>query len=431
VAKLKAAAASAGADQSASSKKLELCEEKIASLEGEISRVKQLLRARENELDAAKEEARASEGRAAAAQGKEDNEVRAKDVLALRGDLAAAQAAAAAAAAERDSVLKREADLLQQFEELKRAFHSATEGAAAAAAVAPEVVEKLKKDAEAARLSEMATRGELCLMKEQLEGLELKHHTLQTQMQAEKQRGERLRREKEDLELANSCMKGEMSTMKRVSVNQDRLVRVPVAGLARVRALSLDPFCPASRRCWPTSCAACGRRMRRSSKRGAPSALSHSANPHTTHAQSPPPPPPPPPPFSRSHLDREIQSNSSAMYYFSASPPRHTPHRLFCRRELRESLETENRSLKVQRSSSLHPTPPSPRPCRLSWRVFSPPALMFPPRVFGVLTPHSCSCRSAASSSFKRKLTVCEARCSSCELDWMQIKMKRQAVTVD
>jgi chromosome segregation ATPase len=255
VAKLKAAAASAGTDQSASSKKLELCEEKIASLEGEISRVKQLMRARENELEAAKEEARASERRAAAAQGKEDDEVRAKDVLALRGDLAAAQAAAAAAAAERDSVLKREADLLQQFEELKRAFHSATEGAAAAA-VAPEVVEKLKKDAEAARLSEMATRGELCLMKEQLEGLELKHHTLQTQMQAEKQRGERLRREKEDLELANSCMKGEMSTMKRVSVNQDRLVRVPVAGLARVPAFSLDAFCPATRLCWPTSCAA-------------------------------------------------------------------------------------------------------------------------------------------------------------------------------
>jgi hypothetical protein len=38
------------------------------------------------------------------------------------------------------------------------------------------------------------------------------------------QRGERLRREKEDLELANSCMKGEMSTMKRVTVNQDRRV---------------------------------------------------------------------------------------------------------------------------------------------------------------------------------------------------------------
>ena len=226
MAKLRTAAATAGTDQSASRLKLELCEEKIASLEGEISRVKQLLRGRESELEAAKEEVRASEGRAAAARGKEDNEVRSKDMLALRGDLAAAQSAAAAAAAERDSVLKREADLLQQFEELKRAFHSATEGAAAAAAVAPEVVEKLKKDAETARLSEMATRGELCLMKEQLEGLEAKHVALQTQMQAEKQRGERVRREKEDLELANSCMKGEMSTMKRVTVNQDRLVRV-------------------------------------------------------------------------------------------------------------------------------------------------------------------------------------------------------------
>ena len=224
MAKLRAAAATAGTDHSASRLKLELCEEKIASREGEISRVKQLLRGRESELEAAKEEVRASEGRAAAARGKEDNEVRSKDMLALRGDLAAAQSAAAAAAAERDSVLKREADLLQQFEELKRAFHSATEGAAAAAAVAPEVVEKLKKDAEAARLSEMATRGELCLMKEQLEGLEAKHVALQTQMQAEKQRGERVRREKEDLELANSCMKGEMSTIKRVTVNQDRLV---------------------------------------------------------------------------------------------------------------------------------------------------------------------------------------------------------------
>ena len=49
-----------------------------------------------------------------------------------------------------------------------------------------------------------------------------------TQLQAEKQRGERLRREKEDLELANSCMKGEMSTMKRVTVNQDRCVRACV-----------------------------------------------------------------------------------------------------------------------------------------------------------------------------------------------------------
>ncbi len=224
VAKLRAAAASASADQKDQStlrKNLELCEEKIVALEGEISRVKQLLHSRENELQEAKEAVRASVESVAAAKGKEDDIVRAKDLHALRDQLHAAQTAAASAAADRDNILKREADLLQQFEELKKAFHSATEGASAA--VAPEVVEKLKKDAEAARLSEMSTRGELCLMKEQLEGLELKHKTLQTQMQAEKQRGERLRREKEDLELANSCMKGEMSTMKRVTVNQDRL----------------------------------------------------------------------------------------------------------------------------------------------------------------------------------------------------------------
>jgi hypothetical protein len=111
--------------------------------------------------------------------------VHAKDLQSLRDELAASQSAAAAAGAERDVFKKREADLMQQFEELKRAFHDATEGAAAA--VAPEIVEKLKKDAEAARTSEMATRGELCLMKEQLEARDQKLQTLQTQLQAEKQ----------------------------------------------------------------------------------------------------------------------------------------------------------------------------------------------------------------------------------------------------
>jgi hypothetical protein len=112
--------------------------------------------------------------------------VRAKDLQCLRDELAASQAAAAAAGAERDVFKKREADLMQQFEELKRAFHDATEGARAAA-VPPEIVEKLKKDAEAARVSEMATRGELCLMKEQLEAHDQKLQTLHTQLQAEKQ----------------------------------------------------------------------------------------------------------------------------------------------------------------------------------------------------------------------------------------------------
>ena len=205
---------------------MELCDEKIQALEGEISRLKLSLRAREGELASALEEARVHGESAAAAKGKEADVVNAKDLQSLRDASAAAQAAAAAATAERDAALKREADLLLQFEELKRAFHAATEGAAAA--VGPEVVDKLKKEAEAARTSEMSTRGELCLMKEQLEGQEQKLQAALTQLQAEKQRGERLRREKEDLELANSCMKGEMSTMKRVTVNQDRCVRACV-----------------------------------------------------------------------------------------------------------------------------------------------------------------------------------------------------------
>ncbi len=220
--KLRAAAASASSSDSAARKHAELCEEKIVSLETEVSRLKQLLHSRDGELQAAQHELRLSRENAAAAAGKEANHVHAKDLQSLRDELLAAQSLAAAAAAERDAIKQREVDLLQQFEELKKAFHDVTEGAAAAATVAPEIVEKLKKDAEAARMSEMSTRGELCLMKEQLEGQDQKLQTLQTQLQAEKQRGERLRREKEDLELANSCMKGEMSTMKRVTVNQDR-----------------------------------------------------------------------------------------------------------------------------------------------------------------------------------------------------------------
>jgi hypothetical protein len=224
VGKLRAAAASASSSDSSARKQAELCNEKIGSLETEVSRLKLLLHSRDGELQTALEEVRASREIAAAAKGKEVNDVPAKDLQSLRDDLAAAQSLAAAAAVERDAVKKREFDLLQQFEELKRAFHDATEGAAAAAKVAPELVEKLKKDIETARLNEMSTRGELCLLKEQLELQEQKLQTLQTQLQAEKQRGERLRREKEDLELANSCMKGEMSTMKRVTVNQDRRV---------------------------------------------------------------------------------------------------------------------------------------------------------------------------------------------------------------
>ncbi len=204
-------------------KQVELFEEKIQALEGEISRLKLAMHSRETDLASALEDARVLRENAASAKGKEIDIVNSKELQSLRDASAEAQAAAAAAAAERDAALKREVDLLQQFEELKRAFHAATEGASAA--ISPEVVEKLKKEAESARLSEMSTRGELCLMKEQLDGQEQKLQAMQTQLQAEKQRGERLRREKEDLELANSCMKGEMSTMKRVTVNQDRCPR--------------------------------------------------------------------------------------------------------------------------------------------------------------------------------------------------------------
>jgi chromosome segregation ATPase len=224
VSKLRTAAASASSGDSAALKQVELCEEKIVALEAEISRLKLMLHARDSELCAAKDEVLASRESAAIAKGKEGDIVHAKDLQSLRDELSAARAQASAASAHYDAVVKRESDLLVQFEELKRAFHAATESASAADTVAPEVVEKLKKDAEALRVSEMSTRGELCLMKEQLQTYDQKLQTLQTQLQAEKQRSERLRREKEDLELANSCMKGEMSTMKRVTVNQDRCV---------------------------------------------------------------------------------------------------------------------------------------------------------------------------------------------------------------
>jgi hypothetical protein len=239
--KVRLAAAAAGAGDVAARKKIELCDEKIVALEAEISRLKLMLHARDGELHAAQDELQADplispasqssfsnihqavRDQAAAAKGKEGDAVPAKDIEALRDELAAARSLCAAAQEQRDAAVRREGDQVLQFEELKRAFHAATEGAVVAA-VAPEVVDKLKKEVEAAKLSEMSTRGELCLVREQVEAQEQKVQALQTQLQAEKQRGERVRREKEDVELANSCLKGEMSTMKRVTVNQDRWV---------------------------------------------------------------------------------------------------------------------------------------------------------------------------------------------------------------
>ncbi len=72
---------------------------------------------------------------------------------------------------------------------------------------------------------------------------------------------------------------------------------------------------------------------------------------------------------SRSHLDREIHSNAAAM---CAALPPHTPTTstlrrcplplisFFRRRELRETLETENRSLKVRPPPPNHPNPQPP-----------------------------------------------------------------------
>jgi hypothetical protein len=297
-------------------KKLELYEEKFTSLESEISRLKQLLHARDSELQSAKDEARAFRESAAAANGKESDVVSSKDLKSLSDELAEARSTAAKAVCERDDAFKREADLLQQFEELKQAFHAATEQATAAPAVAPEFLEKLKKDAEAARTSEMSTRGELCLMKEQLEAHEHKLQHMQTQLQAEKQRCERLRREKDDLELANSCMKGEMNTMKRVTVNQDRCVPLPRLFLWNFRRAGVTGLRSATRLFLPMNFVACARLTKQNSKRGLNDnccslfSISHPLHHQIincqaqSHSYAP---------CSRAHLDREVHANAIAM----------------------------------------------------------------------------------------------------------------------
>lgn len=322
VGKLRAAAATASAGDGAARKRVELCEEKIVSLEAEISRLKAALHTRDGELRSANDELQATRDSAAAAKGKESDSMHAKDLQALRDDLAAAQSLASSATAGRDAVIQREADLLLQFEDLKRAFHAATEGAAAAAAAAPEIVEKMKKDLEAARLSEMSTRGELCLMKEQLDAQEQKLQHVQTQLQAEKQRGERLRREKEDLELANSCMKGEMSTMKRVTVNQDRCVGrlrrrqrdVAADAACSYEAVLADELCCMREAYEAKLKERCATRWQQAALQ-TPAPLCffrHQLLPLHLNI-SIPPPLPTLARCSRAHLDREIQSNAAAM----------------------------------------------------------------------------------------------------------------------
>ena len=57
--KVRLAAAAAGAGDVATRKKVELCDEKIVALEAEISRLKQMLHARDSELRATQDELQA------------------------------------------------------------------------------------------------------------------------------------------------------------------------------------------------------------------------------------------------------------------------------------------------------------------------------------------------------------------------------------